>query len=130
MKRKRWGKNWSFKSRVSPEKTKFARNMRKNPTKAEALLWSKLKAKKTGYKFTRQKVILGWIVDFYCPKVRLVVEVDGKYHELELQKKKDNLRDLVMSEHGFSILRVTNRCVMGNVNDVAMRIRCVADTLL
>jgi len=123
MKTKPGSKNWVYSNRVSPEKKKFAKHMRKNPTVTERLLWSRLFSSGIGYRFRRQKVILGWIVDFYCPLVRLVVEVDGSFHETDKAKEKDKLRDSVMAEHGFSVLRLKNEYVMNNTEGALMKIK-------
>jgi very-short-patch-repair endonuclease len=58
-----------------------AREPRKNSTLAEVLLWNQLKRRKMlGYSFLRQRPILNYIVDFYCPKLKLVIEIDGDSH--------------------------------------------------
>ena len=62
--------------------TEFARFHRKHPTRSEALLWSALRGRKLGPRFRRQHPFaVGFIVDFYCPAYRLVVEVDGSVHD-------------------------------------------------
>ena len=59
----------------------YSRNLRKNMTNAEVLLWSKIRRKSLdGYQFYRQKIIGSYIVDFYCHKAKLVIEVDGGQH--------------------------------------------------
>jgi very-short-patch-repair endonuclease len=61
--------------------TQFSRENRNKPTKMELLLWNMVLSKsKTGYPFLRQKVIGNYIVDFYCPKLLLAIEVDGASH--------------------------------------------------
>ena len=58
--------------------TQLSRNLRRNMTDAERLLWSKIRSKQLkGFQFYRQKIIGNYIVDFYCPKSKLVIEVDG-----------------------------------------------------
>lgn len=73
-------------------------------------------------RFRRQAVILGWIADFYCPKTKLVVEVDGQGHLRQAQADKDKLRDAVMKDHGFRILRFTNNDVLTDLDRVVRRI--------
>ena len=69
-----------------------------NLTKAEALFWNiVLKYDKTGYRFLRQKIISSFILDFYCSKLRLGIEIDGRYHED--QKAYDRHRTDVLSEY-------------------------------
>jgi very-short-patch-repair endonuclease len=57
-----------------------AKQMRSQPTEAEYILWQFLRAKKTGYKFKRQHLVLGYIPDFICLEQKLIVEIDGGYH--------------------------------------------------
>ncbi len=73
---------------------KYSRQLRKNMTDAEMALWSKIRGKQLkGYQFYRQKPIGDFIVDFYCPKKNLVIEVDGGQHHSEEEKAKDSHRD-------------------------------------
>src|SRR5438094_300867 len=66
--------------RTGPEQQAFVRRMRRMATLAEATLWARLKGKQLGYRFGRQRTILQYVTDFYCPSTGLVVEVDGGYH--------------------------------------------------
>jgi very-short-patch-repair endonuclease len=99
-----------FRKRCTPEKRVYAKNLRHHPTEAEAVLWSHLRKRQLGFIFHRQTVILGWIVDFYCPKAKLAVEVDGPYHD-NSRKEYDYYRDLKMWEHGIVTLRIDSRSV-------------------
>ena len=100
----------AVRNRVAPGKLDFARKLRKRPTRAEALLWSHLRRRQLlGAKFRRQVIIYGWIVDFYCPEIRLVVEVDGSSHDQ--RQLQDQYRDRVMIGAGFSVLRLSNELV-------------------
>jgi very-short-patch-repair endonuclease len=68
----------------------LSRNLRRNMTDAEMLLWSKLRGKQLkGLQFYRQKIIDNCIADFYCPKSKLVIEVDGGQHYSAVGRKKD-----------------------------------------
>ena len=68
--------------KVSPEKIKRAKELRQNMTPAEKILWQYLRAERFhNLKFRRQQIIEGFIVDFYCHSLRLVIEVDGEIHE-------------------------------------------------
>jgi len=102
-----------YRKRAKPEKKEYSQRMRKNPTIAERMLWKELKGKKLGVKFTRQKIIMGWIVDFYSPIVSLVIELDGEYHEN--QKSYDSYRDSKINELGISIIRIPNEVVINNM---------------
>jgi very-short-patch-repair endonuclease len=57
--------------------------------------------------------VLGWIADFYCPELRLVVELDGEYHDSRVEE--DHRRDEVMCAAGLSVLRISNAMVMGDI---------------
>lgn len=84
-------------------------------------MWEELRANKLGVHFRRQQVIQGFIVDFYCHKSALVVEVDGDVHDL--QKEEDERREKVLSEMGLRIVRFGNDDIVRNVSAVAGRIK-------
>ncbi|MBT3384524.1 MAG: endonuclease domain-containing protein [Prolixibacteraceae bacterium] len=85
------------------------RNLRKRLTPAEASLWSILKNRQAfGLKFRRQASIENYIVDFYCPKYKIVIELDGEPHFTEDQVNKDRLRDKRFQELGHKVLRYEN----------------------
>ena len=90
-------------------------------TPAEKILWEELRANKLGVYFQRQQVIQGFIVDFYCHKSTLVVEVDGDIHDL--QKEEDERREKVLSALGLRIVRFRNDEVMKNLSAVVGQIR-------
>ncbi|HXC06785.1 MAG TPA: class I tRNA ligase family protein, partial [Bacteroidia bacterium] len=79
-----------------------SRELRKSQTEAEEMLWDRLRGEQLGVKFRRQHVIEDYIVDFVCLTKKLVLEVDGAYHEF--QKEKDEKRDLRIIDKKFSIL--------------------------
>jgi very-short-patch-repair endonuclease len=85
-------------------------------TPAEKLLWQELRANKLGVHFRRQQVISGFIVDFYCHKADLVVEVDGDIHDL--QKEEDARREKVLGELGLRMIRFRNDDVLKNLSTV------------
>jgi very-short-patch-repair endonuclease len=88
-----------------------ARQMRQSPTPAETLLWQHLrKSRLAGYKFRRQHIIETFIVDFYCPAGRLVVEIDGGIHEN--QKDYDQIRETDLREMGYQVIRFENDIVL------------------
>lgn len=108
-----------LRGKCKPEKKVYARRMRKNPTEGERVLWTGLRRRQLGYRFTRQNVIRGYIVDFYCPRWRLVVEVDGPYHEG--QSKYDARRDAALAKIGILTIRFTN--------DDVLKVRGVAESV-
>ena len=101
----------------------MARELRKNMTDAERRLWSKIRRKQLKeFQFYRQKNIGDYIVDFYCPAAKLIVEIDGGQHYSEENILKDEARDKFLSDLGFSILRFSNTDVLKKIEDVVTEI--------
>ncbi|MGB8658308.1 MAG: endonuclease domain-containing protein [Candidatus Zixiibacteriota bacterium] len=98
--------------------TKLARQNRHNPTPAEKKLCYEVLCRKQfqGYKFTRQKSIGGYIVDFYCSQLQLVIEIDGDSHAENVEYDKN--RTEVLNQLGLRVLRYTNRDVCNNLEGV------------
>jgi len=91
----------------------FSRELRAHMTDAEKSLWLKLRRKQLkGYQFCRQKIVGGYIVDFYCPGARLIVEVDGGQHYGPEEMAKDRVRDRYLQEQGLKVLRFSDREVL------------------
>ncbi|KGT48719.1 endonuclease domain-containing protein [Acinetobacter sp. HR7] len=96
-----------------------SRDLRNNMTEAEKLLWSKLRGKQIlGLQFYRQKPILNYIVDFYCPAANLVIECDGSQHFTDDGLESDRIRDEALDQLGLNILRFDNRQVVRQIDDV------------
>ena len=95
-----------------------AREMRKNPTEAEAVLWKYLSGNQLGAHFRRQHPVYEYIPDFVCLDERLVIEIDGGYHFEGEQPEKDAERTKYLNEAGFVVLRFTNEEVLGNIDEV------------
>ena len=92
--------------------------------KAEYLLWVELKNKQLGgYKFRRQYSVGSFVVDFYCPKLKLAIEVDGDSHFGEEQIKYDIVRQEIIESFDIQVLRFTNDEIYGNLNEVIEEIR-------
>ena len=88
-------------------------------TDAEIKLWSKLRRKQLhSLQFCRQKPIGNFVVDFYCPKARLVIEVDGGQHYQESGVVRDLARDRYLSGIGLTVIRFSNRDVLYNLDGV------------
>ena len=109
--------------RVAKEKLERAREFRRDMTPTEAILWQELRGNKLGVHFRRQQVIAGFIVDFYCHKAGLVIELDGSVHGGDEQKENDAERDKVLSEMGLRIVRFMNEDVIKNSPKILGRIR-------
>ncbi|MCX5847804.1 MAG: endonuclease domain-containing protein [Deltaproteobacteria bacterium] len=108
-----------FKKKLKP----FARNLRSNMTDAEQLIWSKIRRKQIGdLQFYRQKNIGHYIVDFYCPKGKLIVEIGGGQHYENDGMKKDRARDRYLQMLGFAVLRFSDIDVLKNIDGVVERI--------
>ena len=71
-----------------------------------------------GYPFCRQKIVGKYIVDFYCPRPNLVIELDGGRHDSETGKAKDMTRDNVLAEMGIKVLRISDKDVFENIDGV------------
>ena len=97
--------------------TPYAKKLRKNMTVEERKLWYDFLR---GYKvrFLRQKVILNYIVDFYCAKASLVIEIDGGQHYENEAALKDKLRDEELGKLGYKILRFSNQDIKNNFESV------------
>jgi very-short-patch-repair endonuclease len=90
---------------------------------SEALLWSKIRAKQLkGYQFYRQRIIGNYIFDFYCPKAKLVIEIDGGQHYSREGLEKDKAREDYIMEQKLKVLRFSDRDVFENLNGVVEKI--------
>jgi very-short-patch-repair endonuclease len=102
------------------EKVELARALRRPLTPAEQVLWSALRGKQLGVRARVQHVIRGWIVDFYLPAARLVVEVDGDVHDLQIAE--DERRTEALRAEGLTVLRARNEEVFDDLPGVLRRI--------
>ncbi len=105
-------------------KIEFARALRKRPTEAELVLWHQLRKRRVGPRFRRQIVIRGWIVDFWCPAAKLIIEVDGRSHVGH--GAEDRRRDEALARLGIYTLRLTNRTVFASPGTAVALIERVA----
>ena len=100
-----------------------AREMRKEPTEAESAFWEMACSGLFEAKFRRQHIIGNYIVDFVCLEKKLIVEIDGGYHDDIQQQIEDNLRSKELKEYGFAILRLKNEEVIGNPEEVIRKVK-------
>lgn len=105
----------------NPKLLQRAKEHRKNMTKSEQKLWFQF-LQKHPVKFQRQKVIDHYIVDFYCAKTRLIIEVDGSYHLLDDQVSYDNIRTDRLNLYNLSVVRFSNDDVLNNFDFVCSTI--------
>ncbi|MDB4933004.1 MAG: hypothetical protein JWM10_5488 [Myxococcaceae bacterium] len=101
-------------------KIEAARRLRRPLTPAEQALWRELRGKRLGMRARVQHVIRGWIVDFYLPAARLVIEVDGDVHDQQVEQ--DERRTATLGEEGLVVIRVRNDEVLADVATVLDRI--------
>ena len=101
----------------------FASNNRKHPTEAESILWDYLKRSGVGAPFRRQHIIGNYIADFVCLPARLVIEIDGGYHQLPQQEVNDEVRTKWLNEQGFNVIRFTNEEVIASIESVLQTIK-------
>ena len=101
----------------------LARQLRKNMTEAESFLWQRIRRKQLkDRQFYRQKNIGNYIVDFYCPSAKVIVELDGGQHYTQERIRIDQVRDKYLESLDFTILRFSDREVFKNIEGVLERI--------
>ena len=101
-----------------------AKKLRENETEAEVLLWLALKDNQVdGYKFRRQHPISIYIADFYCHKLKLVIEIDGAYHLSEEQQLLDKERTAFLEFQGLKVIRFSNKDVLLDLPGVINKIK-------
>jgi very-short-patch-repair endonuclease len=116
---------------AKPDIFKKAKELRKMETKAEKTLWYRLnKNQLLGLSFRRQHPINQFIADFFCPKINLVVEVDGGIHDLPENKVYDIGRSEILNTYGIQVIRFSNDEVITNTNSVIETIKNIAKTIL
>jgi leucyl-tRNA synthetase len=106
-----------------------AKRMRKEPTEAESILWNAIRNRQIEYKFRRQHPVAGFIADFACLEVWLLVEVDGGYHTTEEQNQYDKERNEYLKDLGYTTIRFTNDEVKNDLQNVLLKIKNTAEEL-
>lgn len=97
-------------------RTLIARQLRRDGTDVERVLWRALRERLVPWKFRRQHPIGGRIADFACPAAKLVIELDGGQHDV--QAPADNRRTAELAGHGYRVIRFWNGDVVGNIEGV------------
>ncbi|MFS8794506.1 endonuclease domain-containing protein, partial [Synechococcus sp. R55.8] len=109
--------------KASRELIARARQLRREATTAESLLWELLRDRRLlGRKFRRQHPIGQFIADFFCDDARLIIEIDGAVHREPTQQERDRLREEILREHGFAMLRFTNDQILDRTEQVLQEI--------
>jgi very-short-patch-repair endonuclease len=100
------------------------KQLRNNLTPAEAALWECIKnSQLKGKKFRRQHSIGSYIVDFYCPELKLVIELDGQSHDSNDQYLYDQRRTNFLFKNGIKVIRFENKDVLKNLDGVLVEIQ-------
>ncbi|HWU49682.1 MAG TPA: endonuclease domain-containing protein [Asticcacaulis sp.] len=101
-------------------KIKLARTFRRQMTHAEVLLWLGLKGhSREGFAFRRQHPVGPYIADFYCAKVKLIIEVDGLIHERDDHPQRDERRDQWFAAQGIETMRIPASDIMADAHNVS-----------
>ncbi len=107
-----------------------AKALRKDETQAEKILWAKLRNNQLkGYKFRRQHPIGLYIVDFYCHQLKLIIEIDGEYHNTQEQIEKDKERTQNLETYGLHLIRFSNKDIMQNLEKIISEIMIKTDEI-
>ena len=103
--------------------TRFRQHLRTHSTRAEIVLWMNLKGRQIlGCKFRRQHGVGRYVLDFYCPQLRLAIEIDGASHDDSPAKRRDARRQREIERHGILFVRFTDDEVLGNVESAVRAI--------
>ncbi len=96
-------------------------------TKAEEVLWERIRAKRLGIKFRRQMpFVFGgykYVVDFYCPSKNLIIEIDGGIHKVKEVEEFDKFREEKFNTNGYAVIRFKNLDVLNNIDYVIEKIK-------
>ncbi|MCX6824039.1 MAG: endonuclease domain-containing protein [candidate division SR1 bacterium] len=104
----------------------YSQTNRKTPTKSEGLFWNMLlKSNRTGYRFLRQKPIEGYILDFYCPKLKLGIEIDGISHEGKGDY--DEKRDSLLQSLGIQMVRYHDNDILKKLEPVSLHLHSIIE---
>lgn len=111
---------------AQPGKVAFAREQRRQPTLSEAALWDALRGGQLGQRFRRQHPVGDFVLDFYCARAHLAVELDGETHQR--QPSYDSWRDSQLALAGIRVLRIPSHEVHTNLDAVLTAIRTAVTT--
>jgi len=107
-----------------------AKMLRNNMTEAEIILWSHLKDGINGYKVRRQHPISNYIADFFCFRLKLVIEIDGSVHNKKEVKENDDTRQKDLENLGYTVIRFTNQQVFEQTEIVLFNISEIANNII
>jgi very-short-patch-repair endonuclease len=113
------------------EMRSLARNLRKNQTEAEQILWSKLRSRQlSGFKFRRQHPIESYVLDFYCSETHLAIEIDGGQHTENKNIERDNDRTAYLNQKGIRVIRFWNDDVIKHLDEVLTEIDVILSEIV
>ena len=105
--------------------------LRRNETPAERMLWKHLRSKQMeGCRFRQQHGFGPYVLDFYCPALRLCIEVDGEVHDQDVQRQKDEDRTVFLNQNRIVVIRFRNEEIENNMSDVLDKIKTVIHGLV
>ena len=107
----------------------FRRQLRNNATDSERLLWSRIRADQLGARFRRQYQLGPYVADFYCPALKLAIEVDGGQHYEQEGIESDRIREAYLNKRGIKLLRFNNLDVIEQLDAVVQAIATGLDPL-
>jgi very-short-patch-repair endonuclease len=105
------------------------RTLRKEMTYCEKIMWIHLRRKQLGVRFLRQYSVDQYVIDFFCPEIKLAIELDGSIHDNPDQKEYDAYRQEYLERFGITFCRITNDELMSNANMANARIEKVIHKL-
>jgi very-short-patch-repair endonuclease len=97
----------------------IARKLRRDLSLPEALLWQRLRGRQAGLKFRRQHPVGPYVVDFYCPAVKTVIEIDGQAHDRADRPDRDAARESFIAENGLHMVHVSAQRVLADPDAAA-----------
>ncbi len=116
---------------AKPDIFKKAKELRKMETPSEKLLWTRLQKNQVlGLHFRRQHPISTFITDFYCPKINLVIEIDGEIHDIPEYKIHDIGRSEILNDFGIKVIRFTNEQIFNDIESVIKNLETYINILL
>jgi very-short-patch-repair endonuclease len=109
----------------------LAKQLRNDETEAEKILWARLnKNQISGLQFRRQHPINVFIADFYCAKLKLVIEIDGNIHDIPEYHLHDEGRSALLEDFGITVIRFTNEQIMNEIDYTVKQIETIVTKLL
>ena len=97
--------------------------LRNRATESEQIIWQKLKSNKLGYKFIRQYSITGYVLDFFCPQLRIGIEIDGSIHDNLDQIQYDEFRNKYLKAFDIKIIHIKNSEIFQDLDEAIKKIR-------